>query len=239
MPSTPSTSSARSTDSIKSTAQGSDDAIDKVLKQVGPVGLKRIGAVYRKWQARNSKSRKPVSFSEWLDNYDAINKCMDRIWALEGKLYGEKVLKTAKSMAEFDRVREILHNFNKENAVSDQPFTWGESRKYKRIKNECSLKTWLITDEARKVGLGPHVVDDFEVVQVESGLVTVCSNYKGGLGGGSFWIPGRKYKKTASVYWRSQSDKETDPRLRYVDPSTGEGWTHGAAESRKRKLPLE
>lgn len=55
------------------------------LNDARPAELESLVAMYRKWESRNSQSKHPVEFASWVDNYDAVNKCMSRLRYLKGR----------------------------------------------------------------------------------------------------------------------------------------------------------
>lgn len=155
--------------------------------------------------------------------------------ATKRKIEENEDLLVAPSMKAFNRCREMLHEFNKKNAASSDPFTWGDRGRFQRIECVTSMHSWLFTDQASVLGLDPCHCSRFDVVDTGSELVTVDSHYKGGLGVAAFWIPERKYKETPAADWATSSHRKRDPRRMYLDPRTGEAWT----EQPKRKRPHE
>lgn len=138
-------------------------------------------------------------------------------------------------MAEFENARELVHGFNKSNAKAEKPISWGENGKYTRIQNAKSLQTWLYTGAAEKLGLGPSYYDDFIVVQDGSELITFEDRCKGSHHSSAYWTPARKFACTPRADWAHPSMKKDDPRLEFVDPSTGKAWIADAVENRKRR----
>lgn len=156
--------------------------------------------------------------------------------ATKRKIEENEDLLVAPSMKAFNRCREILHEFNKKNAASSDPFTWGDRGRFRRIECVTSMHSWLFTDQASLLGLDPMHCSRFEVVDTGSELVTVDSHYKGGLGVAAFWIPERKYKETPAAGWATPSHKKRDPRQMYLDPRTGEAWTAHPKKMRPGEL---
>jgi len=164
------------------------------------------------------------------DRFDALERRILRLEedlkkACKRKIKDNTDLLVAPSMKAFDKCREMLHEFNKKNAASKDPFTWGGRGCFRRIECATSMHSWLFTDAASSLGLDPCHCARFEVVDTGSELVTIDSHYKGGLGVSAFWIPARKYDVTPAADWASRCHKKRDPRFRYLDPRTGEAWT--------------
>lgn len=259
------------------------------MKDVRPEALACLESLHRKWQSRNSKSKRPVEFANWLDNYDAADKCMSEVRGLERRMEKEfhdkkremddefkakvdivekvcsdnlelrfgllekelvakfdakldsipgkvqvKSAREAPTIEAFNKLRELVHGFNKANAKAKKPFSWGDNGKYTRVENARSLQSWLYTGVAAKAGLGPSYYDDFIVVRDGSELVTFDDQCKGSYHSSAYWIPARKYKSVRCSDW-APSMKEYDPRLEYIDPTTRVAWVADAVENRKRK----
>lgn len=145
-------------------------------------------------------------------------------------------LKIANTMREFNKIREVVHGFNKVNVAAEEQLTWGDNGKYNRVESVNSLKSWLLTEAAVKLKIDPSYYDDFLVVNDGGDLVTFDDEYKGGYHSSAFWIPDRKYSCEPSQRWSHTCMKETDPRRQYVDPKTGKVWSTSCIETRKRKV---
>lgn len=150
--------------------------------------------------------------------------------------YYSELLKIAPAMLIFCAARECLHDFNKRNAVADNPLSWGDNGKYTRIESVNSLKTWLFTEAAAELKISPTYMEDFMVVNDGGNLVTFDEEFKDGYHPSAFWIPARKYSREPSKDWSHPCMKERDPRKKYIDPKTGKAWCTSCIETRKRGL---
>lgn len=178
---------------------------------------------------------------ESADRLEAMERRIERLErdvrkASKRKIKNNMDLEVAPSMKAFDRCRELIHDFNKKNSVSSDPFTWGGRGCFQRIECATSLQSWLFTDAASSVGLDPCYCARFDVVDTGSELVTIDSHYRGGLGVSAFWIPSRKYDATPAADWATSAHKKRDPRRSYLDPRTGEAWTPHPMRKRPAEL---
>lgn len=142
-------------------------------------------------------------------------------------------LKIPKSEEAFNRVRSTLYKFNVENMNKgeEEKKRWGPQDKYDMIYCLDSLTSWLESEYARELDISPYTMQLFEVCIVKGELVTLSSDYLGGIGWRSLFITpdenaklaqtSKKYRPSAN--YKTPEHVAKDPRRGYL--WKGKMWT--------------
>lgn len=146
---------------------------------------------------------------------------------------------------EMRKERMAIMSFNEANAQRnpDEILRWTDTKILKggkertitftRADDRLSL-TSLIASEHREtlcmsgptpVNITRNIFKKYWVVIIDNELVTLCRDFKGGIGGEYFWSSDEEMEvMPPSSDWKNASKKEHDPRREYIDPQTMELW---------------
>ena len=157
----------------------------------------------------------------------------------------EKLSLLARKSREMEKERAAIIEFNRVNSSRDcdNMLRWsyttvlksGTQRTMTFTKADDNMSlTWLIQSEHKDslCQSGPEIVNitanifkKYGVVIVNNELVTLCRDYKGGIGKEYLWSSDEDMaNRPPSADWKNASKKANDPRRKFIDPQTMELW---------------
>lgn len=233
----------------------SDESPLDILNKMGGKRLAMLGALVQRWE---NTAAEGLCFTDWLVNEEFI-KTTERLFH-EGadntrdirkelaetkeelseskkkiKNLSDKIERLLPKTPPIDRIRGILSKFNRENTVAIATGGGATFDGYSKITSVESLGAFLASVHARELGVPSNILVTFKVFVLRGKLVTLSSDYHGGVGYSFLWIKSKKNRSVeGALGWSSVQAKRYDPRLgidpatgvNYIDPATGKMWVH-------------
>lgn len=182
-------------------------------------------------QSDLSETRKELAESK--EDISRLLEVNRDIYAKYAQL-SKRLPKIAKNIG-IGSVKRVISKFNKENAAAvasgdDGGVTFGG---FSVVDSLDSLNAFLDSMRARELGVPCNILETYKVFVLDGKLVTMSTEYHGGIGYSFLWKK-RNKPSFRAIGWSTEESKKLDPRLgvdpvtgvNYVDPETGRMWVY-------------